>query len=311
MKIVQIKGLYKSFGEKVALNNLNLGVEEGEIYGLLGPNGAGKSTTLRILCGLLKQDKGKIEVFGRDTLEAIHVIKKNLGIVPQELGLFEELTAYDNIHFFVSLYGISGKEAKKKTLEALTFVGLEEHMKDKVSRFSGGMKRRLNIACAIAHKPQLVIMDEPTVGIDPQSRKHILGAIKELNDMGTTIIYTTHYMEEAEKLCNRLAIIDKGACIAEGEKEQLKAIISDRNRVQIHVAYIQRVEEKVLQAIKGVESLRFIDNTIEVTSKKGIMCLDSILGYLVERECVVMEVRNQTHNLEDVFLGLTGRNLRD
>ena len=295
----------------MALNNLNLGVEEGEIYGLLGPNGAGKSTTLHILCGLLKQDKGKIEVFGRDTREDIPSIKKNLGIVPQELALFEELTAYENIHFFVSLYGISGKEVKKKTLEALAFVGLEEHMKDKVSGFSGGMKRRLNIACAIAHKPQLVIMDEPTVGIDPQSRKHILGAIKELNDKGTTIIYTTHYMEEAEKLCNRLAIIDKGACIAEGEKEELKAIISDSNRFQIHVAYIQRVEEKVLQAIKGVESLRFIDNTIEVTSKKGIMCLDSILSYLVERECVVMEVRNQTPNLEDVFLGLTGRNLRD
>ncbi|PHV70021.1 export ABC transporter ATP-binding protein [Sporanaerobium hydrogeniformans] len=311
MKIVQIQGLYKNFGEKVALTNLNLEVEEGEIYGLLGPNGAGKSTTLHIICGLLRQDRGNVRVFGKETCKQMKAIKAHLGLVPQELGLFEELTAYENISFFVSLYGIKGKKLEEKTLKALEFVGLEGKRRDKVKSFSGGMKRRLNIACAIAHEPRLIIMDEPTVGVDPQSRKHILEAIKFLNKEGATIIYTTHYMEEAEALCDRIAIMDKGLCIAEGSQENLKSIINDKNSFCIQVAYIEKVEEAILKNIKGVESIQFKEDSIHIVSKKEISCLDPILSYLAQRECVIMGVNTQVTNLENVFLELTGRKLRD
>ncbi len=311
MKIVQINNLYKSFGDNVALNNLNLGIDEGEIFGLLGPNGAGKSTTINILSGLLKQDRGSIQIFNQDLKGSLNQIKQKMGIVPQDLAIFEELSAYENVSFFASLYGIEKKERKEKTMRALGFVGLEEKAREKAKTFSGGMKRRLNIACAIAHSPKLIIMDEPTVGIDPQSRNHILNSIRELNHNGATIIYTTHYMEEAELLCNRMAIIDKGYVIASGTTDSLRDIINNKNVVLIGLKDISKVDTKALLNIKGVEDIHFKDNTLQVVSRKEVICLDKIIAYLAGSHAAILDVKMQTPNLEDVFLGLTGRSLRD
>jgi ABC-2 type transport system ATP-binding protein len=311
VKTVQINNLYKSFGDNIALNNLSLGIEEGEIFGLLGPNGAGKSTTINILSGLLKEDKGTIKVFDKNIKANIGEVKQDMGVVPQDLAIFEELTAYENVSFFASLYGIKTIERKEKTMKALQFVGLEEKAKEKAKTFSGGMKRRLNIACAIAHTPKLIIMDEPTVGIDPQSRNHILNSIKELNRHGATIIYTTHYMEEAEALCSRMAIVDKGNVIACGTAESLRDIISDKNTVFIGLKDISKVDEKILLNIKGVEDVYFKENVVQIISKKEVICLDKIITYLAQAGAAILDVKTQTPNLEDVFLNLTGRSLRD
>ncbi|WP_069999741.1 ABC transporter ATP-binding protein [Cellulosilyticum sp. I15G10I2] len=311
MKVVAVNNIYKSFGDNIALNNLSLGIEEGEIFGLLGPNGAGKSTTINILSGLLNQDKGDISIFNKNIRMHLNEIKQNMGVVPQDLAIFEELTAYENISFFASLYGIQAKERNKKTIEALAFVGLEEKAKEKVKSFSGGMKRRLNIACGIAHKPRLIIMDEPTIGIDPQSRNHILNSIKVLNQKGASIIYTTHYMEEAEALCDRMAIIDKGCVIASGTAESLRDIISDKNTVFIGLRDISKVDESILLNIKGVEDIYFKDGVLQVVSKKEVICLDKVIAYLAEAGASIMDVKTKSPNLEDVFLNLTGRSLRD
>lgn len=311
MKIVQVNNVYKSFGDNIALNNLSLGIEEGEIFGLLGPNGAGKSTVINILSGLLKADKGSIKLFDKDINKHSNEIKQNIGIIPQDIAIFEELTAYENVSFFASLYGIERRDRKEKVMKALEFVGLHEKVKEKAKTFSGGMKRRLNIACAIAHSPKLIIMDEPTVGIDPQSRNHILNAIKELNKSGATIIYTTHYMEEAEILCGRMCIVDKGYVIASGTTESLRDIISNKNTVLISLKDISKIDEKALLSIKGVEDIHFKDNMLQVISKKEVICLDKIITYLAESGASIMDVKTQTPNLEDVFLNLTGRSLRE
>ncbi len=311
MKNVEINTIYKSFGDNMALNNLSLGIEEGEIFGLLGPNGAGKSTTINILSGLLNQDKGTIRIFDKDIKRHLNEIKQKMGIIPQDLAIFEELTAYENVSFFASLYGIKGKERKEKSLKALEFVGLEEKAKDKAKTFSGGMKRRLNIACGIAHEPRLIIMDEPTVGIDPQSRNHILNSIKQLNQNGATIIYTTHYMEEAEMLCDRMAIVDRGYVIASGTAESLRDIINDKNTVLITLKEISKIDTKILLNIKGVEDIHFKENILQIISKKEVVCLDKIIAYLTESGTAIVDIKLQTPNLEDVFLGLTGRSLRD
>ena len=252
MNIVVIEDLVKKFGNLVAVDNISLKIKEGEIYGLLGPNGAGKSTTINIICGLLSMDKGHIKILDKDIKKDSYFTKKNIGVVPQDIAIYEDLTATENVEFFASLYGLKGKVLKESAKEALEFVGLSDKAKEFPKGFSGGMKRRLNIACAIAHKPKLIIMDEPTVGIDPQSRNHILQSVKKLNEMGCTIIYTTHYMEEIECIATKIGIIDHGKVIAEGSKEELKAIITDRSCVEITVGIDSNVEADDIKNINGV-----------------------------------------------------------
>lgn len=220
--LLEIKDLRKSYGEKEAVKGVSFYLKEGEILGFLGPNGAGKSTTINMISTVLDLDEGSISFLNNDIQNNSNNFKSNLGVVPQELAYFSDLTAYDNVKFFCSLYGLKGEILKDRVKEALEFVGLWNKKKEYPDSFSGGMKRRLNIACAIAHRPKLLIMDEPTVGIDPQSRNNILEAIKKLNSMGTTIIYTSHYMEEVEALCSRLVVIDQGEIIEEGSKEDIK-----------------------------------------------------------------------------------------
>lgn len=220
--LVEVKGLSKSYGEKCVVNNINFNVKQGEIIGFLGPNGAGKSTTVKMMIDVEQKDGGEILFQGRNIASEMKAYKKAIGVVPQDIAVYEDISAYDNVKFFCSLYGFKGKELKDRVRKALDFVGLWERRKELPAKFSGGMKRRLNIACSIAHTPKLLVMDEPTVGIDPQSRNHIMESIKTLNERGTSVLYISHYMEEIETICNRVIIMDHGNIIENEEKEVLK-----------------------------------------------------------------------------------------
>ncbi|MBO3443466.1 ATP-binding cassette domain-containing protein [Clostridium sp. CCUG 7971] len=310
MKYIEINGLYKSFGDFIALENLNLTIEKGDIFGLLGPNGSGKSTTINILTNILDKDRGSIKICNKEVKKSDSELKGKLGIVPQDLAIFEDMTALENVMFFGSLYGLRGKELKEKSLKALEFVGLEESKKLSKT-FSGGMKRRLNIACGIVHGPEILILDEPTVGIDPQSRNHIMKSIKILNSNGCTIIYTTHYMEEVEALCNNIAIIDKGKVIAKGSKDSLKSIISNKNKFEVLVNDITNIDEKELSTIKGIDSVEFKENKIYISIDREKNSLNEFILYLSSRDIKILDIKSKVITLEDVFLNLTGRKLRD
>ena len=311
MDIVKIKELTKKFGDFTAVDNIELTIKEGEIYGLLGPNGAGKSTIINMVCGLISVTKGSIEVLGKNNQKHSSFTKRNIGVVPQDIAVYEDLTCIENVKFFASLYGIRGEELKVKAEEALEFVGLSDKQKSFPAGFSGGMKRRLNIACAIAHTPKLIIMDEPTVGIDPQSRNHILESVRKLNEGGCTIIYTSHYMEEVEQISTKISIIDHGKVIAEGTKEELKSIVTDKNTVEITVSQINLVKEEELKKIKGVTGVEIDENKVKIDSLKEIQNLDKIILYFTEIGVSIKNVESKVPDLETVFLTLTGRKLRD
>ncbi|KGL43831.1 export ABC transporter ATP-binding protein [Listeria newyorkensis] len=312
MKIVEIEQLTKKFEKNIAVDNLDLTIEEGQIFGLLGPNGAGKSTTISVLCGLLKKNSGQIRLFGEEQETHSLEIKQRIGLVPQDIALYSDLSAFENVRFFAGLYGLRGKELDAATNRALEFVGLADKAKDKPGTFSGGMKRRLNIACAIAHKPELIIMDEPTVGIDPQSRNYILKSIKKLNASGCTIIYTSHYMEEVEELCDYISIIDHGKVIAEGTKEQLVSLVSDRKEMRLVVDDASKIDLEALRAIPGILAVDVTEgNVLGITSNSEVNNLNAVLERLIGQAVEVLEMNQQTLNLETVFLNLTGRKLRD
>ena len=238
--------------------------------------------------------------------------KSYVGIVPQDIAIYEDLTSLENVKFFASLYGLGGKELEAAALEALEFTGLSEKKKEFPKSFSGGMKRRLNIACAIAHKPRLIIMDEPTVGIDPQSRNHILQSVKQLNKQGSTIIYTSHYMEEVEEICTRIAIMDHGKVIALGTCRELENMVNDKDVVVVTVSDpVSKVNEKSIREIPGVENVAVGENTIKITSAKEVTNLDRIIQYFIKNSFTIKSVESKTPDLETVFLSLTGRKLRD
>lgn len=251
--IIEVKNLEKSYKNKKVVKGISFDVKQGEILGFLGPNGAGKSTTINILSTVLKSDKGEIKFLGRKATEDVMNIKRNIGVVPQDLAIYEEISAEKNVRFFASLYGLKGKKLNENVREILEFVGLYDKRLDIPKTFSGGMKRRLNIACAIAHNPKLIIMDEPTVGIDPQSRNHILNSIKKLQKRGATILYTTHYMEEVEEIADRIIIMDHGTIIAEGTKEELKKNIEDERVYSINIANKKKLTEDDFFNIEGVK----------------------------------------------------------
>jgi ABC-2 type transport system ATP-binding protein len=311
LDIVEIKGLTKKFGDFVAVDEIDLSIKEGEIYSLLGPNGAGKSTIINMICGLITTTKGTIEILGKDNKKDSSSTKRSIGVVPQDIAVYEDLTCLENVKFFASLYGIRGQELKKKAFDALEFVGLSDKAKSYPASFSGGMKRRLNIACAIAHTPKLLIMDEPTVGIDPQSRNHILEAVKKLNEKGCTIIYTTHYMEEVEAISTMISIIDHGKVIVTGDKEELKAIVTDKNTVEVTVMDGTLIKEEELMKINGVISANINENIVKINSSKVINNLDKIILYFTDNEIPIKNIENKVPDLETVFLTLTGRKLRD
>lgn len=311
MKVLEVKNLTKKFTDFIAVDNISLSINEGEIFGFLGPNGAGKSTTINMIAGLLRSHEGEIEILGKNSMKYSRFAKMNIGVVPQDLAIYEDLTAYENVRFFAGLYGLRGTELTERVNEALEFVGLSDKQKDYPKNFSGGMKRRLNIACAIAHRPKLIIMDEPTVGIDPQSRNYILQSIRKLNAMGCTIIYTSHYMEEVEEICTRIAIMDHGKVIAEGTKEQLIAIITNTKDVWIEVKSNEKIDLPGIKEISGVRSVQMEENVIKINSDIEVNNLNKIIQYLINHQIEISSLEEKAPNLETVFLTLTGRNLRD
>lgn len=312
MTVLALHKVTKKFGDFIAVDHISLNVEGGEIFGLLGPNGAGKSTTINMIIGLLSLEKGTISILGKDIRQARAYAKRNTGIVPQDIAIYEDLTALENVKFFAGLYGLKGKGLKAAAEEALEFTGLADKAKCYPAGFSGGMKRRLNIACAIAHKPKLIIMDEPTVGIDPQSRNHILQSVKKLNQSGCTIIYTSHYMEEVEEICSRIAIIDHGKVIAQGTKEELKSLITDTNVVWITSAdAVLRINADKVKEVPGVIGLEVDGNTVKISSAREVNNLKEIIAYFAMDKISIKSVDSKTPDLETVFLTLTGRRLRD
>lgn len=312
MNILKMDSVTKKFGDVIAVDNMTLSLNQGEIFGLLGPNGAGKSTAINMVTGLLSMDKGKIYLLDLDIKKNSMAARRNIGIVPQDIAIYEDLTSLENVKFFASLYGLRGEELTAAAKEALQFTGLSDKAKTFPRQFSGGMKRRLNIACAIAHKPKLIIMDEPTVGIDPQSRNHILQSVKKLNEMGCTIIYTSHYMEEVEEICTRIAIMDHGKVISLGTKDELKALITDKNVVWITVAdLISKVREDKLKEIPGVIDIEIDDDTVKISSAVEVNNLDKLITYFTSNKIAIKNVESKMPDLETVFLSLTGRRLRD
>jgi ABC-2 type transport system ATP-binding protein len=346
--IVAVQGLTKRFGDVVAVDNLDFEVYEGEIFGFLGPNGAGKSTTLNIIASLLGFDRGTVTVTGLDLVRNARQIRSIIGLVPQEIALFNNLTARENVAFFAGLYGIRGTRLKEAVSEALAFVGLSEHARTRAGRMSGGMKRRLNIACGIAHHPRIIICDEPTVGVDAQSRGHIMGSIRTLRDRGATIIYTSHYMPEVQEICDRIAIIDHGRLVASGTEEELLAAVSGIKTViaQIRVggatagaeALTQRLVER-LSVLPDVYRVAFDDEggtgldhdgeggagsdglltatggadgrrILRVDVSPALDDIGPLVAVLMEQGVTIEALNSETPNLETTFLALTGRELR-
>lgn len=309
--ILEIKDVVKRYNGLLALDNVNIRIPEGCIFGLLGPNGAGKTTLINAIIGMTKVDSGEIKVFGRSFHSADREIKSKLGIVPQEVALYDDLSAYQNLSFFARLYGFRGNELKTNIKEALEFVNLWERRNDSPKKFSGGMKRRLNIACALVHKPELVIMDEPTVGIDPQSRNHILASIRRLNESGTTVIYTSHYMEEVEELCTEIAILDHGRVIAGGTKEQLADMVAVEEKLRIRLSGPSYTLLECVRAVHGVKSAMLEDSRLTVTSRVRSNNVNKIIDCVLDAGATIEGISMDRLTLGDVFLTLTGRSLRD
>lgn len=309
--IVKVNGLVKRYDKLVALDYLDLEVEEGEIFGLLGPNGSGKTTAINCILSLLKYDKGTIEIFGKPMGPNAFRIKKDIGIIMQNVAVFDELTVYENISYFCSLYIKDKAEIKRLTQEAIEFVSLEEYQKFYPKKLSGGLLRRLNIACGIVHKPKLIILDEPTVAVDPQSRNKILEGIKKLNEEGATIIYTSHYMEEVEQLCTKIAIIDKGRVIAKGTKEDLKAMISIGEKITMEVYQLSDSVIEELKELPNIYSVNYKENLLEIKSGRGKNNLVSVIQFFSDKNINFGRVITEMPTLNDVFLEITGKELRD
>lgn len=309
--VIEVKNLIKEYKEIKAVDNLSFEVHEGEILGLLGPNGSGKTTTINCLLSLLNYSSGSIKIFGKEMKPDSYDIKSKIGVVFQEVAVFDELTVYENVDYFCGLY-INNKETRKKYIEdAISLVGLESFKNFYPKKLSGGLLRRLNIACGIAHKPKLIFLDEPTVAVDPQSRNNILDGIKKLRDNGATIVYTTHYMEEVEILCDRVIILDKGKILATGTTDELKELAKIEEKISIEINdldinYIDKIKE-----LKNVDDVKYSSNILLVTYKKGKNNLVEIMEYLKKNNIKYNKIYSERPTLNDVFLELTGKELRD
>lgn len=309
--VIEIKGLVKTYKKIKAVNNLDLDVKKGSILGLLGPNGSGKSTTINCLLALIKKDSGSIKIYGKEMTPESYDIKKKIGVVFQDVGVYEELNVYENIDYFCGLY-IKDKDKRKQLIEeTIDLVGLNEFLKFRPKELSGGLLRRLNIACGIAHEPDIIIFDEPTVAVDPQSRNNILEGIKKLNKNGATIIYTSHYMDEVEELCDYIVIIDRGKVIAEGSSDSLKAMIDTKEKISFRS---ENLDNEIIEKIKSIDSLLEMDfrnDTYHLSFANGKDNLIKLINILNENSINYDSLTSQSPSLNDVFLSLTGKGLRD
>jgi len=309
--IIKVENLVKRYGDLIALDHFNLQVNDGEVYGLLGPNGSGKTTAINCILSLLKYDKGTIEIYNKPMKPDAYDIKRNIGIIMQNVAVFDELTVFENIDYFCGLY-ISDKSTRRTLVdEAIEFVGLNDFRKFYPKKLSGGLLRRLNIACGIAHKPKLIILDEPTVAVDPQSRNNILEGIQRLNKEGATIVYTSHYMEEVEQICTRISIMDKGKIIATGTNDELKGMINSGEKITVEVF---KIDYSILEDIRkqpNFISAEYSGNLLVVKSNKGKNNLVALLDYLKSKDIAIGKIYSEPPTLNDVFLEITGKELRD
>lgn len=309
--VIEIKDLTKKYKSLKAIDDLSFSVKKGEILGLLGPNGSGKSTTINCILSLLNFQNGSIKIFGKEMRPDAYDIKKSLGVVFQDVAVFDELTVYENIDYFCGLY-IEDKTTREKYIgESLKLVGLEEFQKFYPKQLSGGLLRRLNIACGVSHKPKLIFLDEPTVAVDPQSRNNILDGIKTLRDQGATIVYTTHYMEEVELLCDRVIILDKGRILASGTCDELKSLAHIEEKVTVEGISLKKEALEKIEKLKNIEQVLYGNDTLVITYKKGKNNLVDFIEYLKEKKISYNKIYSERPTLNDVFLELTGKELRD
>jgi linearmycin/streptolysin S transport system ATP-binding protein len=311
--MLEVIGLRKTYGPVTAVDGVSLKAGTGETIGLLGPNGAGKTTTVSIIAGLVTPDSGEVRIAGRTMRGDTDSAKRHIGLVPQDLGLYEEMSARENLHLFGALYNMDGAALKRAMDEVLDLVGLKERAKDKVMDFSGGMKRRLNLAAALMHDPQLLLLDEPTVGVDPQSRNAIFDNLEVLKKRGKTLLYTTHYMEEAERLCDRLVIIDHGKVIADDTLQGLHRMVPVENllTVELENGKMDGLRVEQLRSLSGVASVEMRGETLRIGVRDLSADCPAILQWLADRGHTLQHLASERASLETVFLNLTGRSLRD
>jgi ABC-2 type transport system ATP-binding protein len=309
--MITVERLRKAFGDLRAVDDVSFEVRDGEIFGLLGPNGAGKTTTLSMISGVLKPDGGRVVVDGRDIWTDPLAVKRDLGVVPQSIAVYEDLTARDNLAFWGSLYGLAGSDLKRRVDEVLTHVGLADRAGDKVKLFSGGMKRRLNLCMGLLHQPKFLLLDEPTVGIDPQARLNILEVIRAVAAAGTTVLYTTHYMEEAQELCDRIAIIDHGRILTIGTLDELTRLAGEAEVLRLAGVFDEQQARDRLQAIGGVRILQAGDGSAVLSVSADGPGLLEVLPMVLASGLDLDDVSIQQPNLQSVFISLTGRELRD
>jgi ABC-2 type transport system ATP-binding protein len=309
--VIRVKNLVKRYDDLIALDHFNLEVKEGEIFGLLGPNGSGKTTAINCILSLLKYDKGTIEIYGKPMSPDAYNIKRDIGIIMQNVAVFEELNVFENIDYFCGMYISDKKKRRELVEEAIDFVGLKDFRKFYPKKLSGGLLRRLNIACGIAHKPKLIILDEPTVAVDPQSRNNILEGIQRLNKEGATIVYTSHYMEEVEQICTRIAIMDKGKIIATGTNDELKGMINSGEKLTVELF---KIDNSILEGVRNLPSIvsaEYSGNLLVAKSSRGKNNLVALLDYLKSKNIAIGKIYSEPPTLNDVFLEITGKELRD
>ncbi|MBN1304116.1 MAG: ATP-binding cassette domain-containing protein [Anaerolineales bacterium] len=311
MNAIEVKNLHKSFGELKAVEGVSFNIREGEILSLLGPNGAGKTTTISMLSTLLRPDQGDALVMGHSIKEEPMAVKSVLGVVPQDIALYEDLSARENLIFWGKMYGLRGAALKSRVDEVLEIIGLTERAKGRVGKYSGGMKRRVNIGVALLHKPKIIYMDEPTVGIDPQSRRNILDSVVALKDQGMTVLYTTHYMEEAQELSNQIVIMDHGRVMADGSHEELVRIVGENDRIILGINTESAHVIEIWKAIPGVVHITAENSALHLLVEDSNQALPRLFESANAQNVRINSVEIQEPNLEAVFLHLTGRELRD
>lgn len=309
--MIEVEHLRKSYGDFLAVDDVDFRAEAGEIFGLLGPNGAGKTTTIGCISGLLRPSNGLIRVMGHDVIREGRLSREKLGVVPQELALYEDLTAQENLSYWGSAYGLGGSRLKDRVCAVLELTGLSDRSKEPVKKFSGGMKRRLNFACGIVHEPEVLLLDEPTVGVDPQSRVRLIDLVEELKKNGTCILYTTHYMEEAEDICDRLAIIDHGKIIAMGTLDELRSILGERDLLRLSGTFDPQAIRKSLSHLESLEVLHVEVDQLRLAVPQASRHLPAIFKSLTDAGAEIRETIFTQPSLESLFIKLTGKELRE